>query len=611
MEHCKSQCSYHRYFGNETVSTQKIIDFDVDALEQKYQEERAKRLRTDAVDQYVELEGRFADFDKDPHADPAFKRDAIVEDLDVLIIGGGFAGLMSGVELRKRGVANLRIVEKGADVGGTWYWNRYPGAACDIESYIYLPMLEELDYMPTERYARAPEIFGHCQNIAKKFDLYRGALFQTEVTSTAWDEKRQRWLITTDRGDRIAARFLVSCTGLLSKPKLPGIPGIESFEGHAFHTSRWDYAYTGGSETDTRLTGLADKVVGIIGTGSTGIQAIPPLGVSAKQLYVFQRTPSSIDFRGNHPTDPEWVKTLKPGWQAERIANFDAITLGGNADVDLVKDGWTYIMTVDATGAVPKDPQRAEMAKMEATRRRIDQIVKDPATAEALKPWYHYFCKRPCFHDDYLPTFNRPNVTLVDTKGRGVERITPKGVVVEGKEYPLDCLIFATGFDWLSEYGKQAGLDPIGKRGIRLSEHWADGFRTLYGMQTHGFPNFFLMSLIQSSTSFNYLTIVDIQTKHIAYAIAECLKRDVGEIQPTQEAEDAWVNEVLKSAGDRRAFLEACTPGYYNFEGKRSKAVELNDFYGGSVWLYADLVEDFRAQGELPLSDTAPWVDAV
>ncbi len=595
------------------MNVHEIIDVDIDALERRYQEERAKRLRTDAVDQYVELKGRFANFSDDRYADPAFKRDAIVEDLDVLIIGGGFAGLLSGVELRKRGVENLRIIEKGTDVGGTWYWNRYPGAACDIESYIYMPMLEELGYMPTERYARSPEIFEHCRNIAKKFDLYRSALFQTEATSATWDEKRQRWQITTDRGDQIAARFLVSCTGLLSNPKLPGIPGIESFEGHAFHTSRWDYAYSGGSETDANLTGLADKAVGIIGTGSTGIQAIPLLGASAKQLYVFQRTPSSIDFRGNRPTDPEWVETLKPGWQAERIQNFDAITLGGDADVDLVQDGWTYIVSDAAAGVTDSaaaDPYRAEMAKMEAVRRRIERTVKDPATAEALKPYYHYFCKRPCFHDEYLDTFNRPNVTLVDTKGRGVERISSNGVVVDGREYPLDCLIFATGFDWLAEYGKQAGLDPVGPGGTRLSEHWADGFRTLYGMQTHGFPNFFLMSLIQSSTSFNYLTVVDIQTKHFAYVIAECLHRDIGEIQPTKEAEDQWVGEVLASAGERRAFLEACTPSYYNFEGKRSKAVELNDFYGGSVWHYADLVKAFRTNGELPQSDTAPWVDA-
>jgi cyclohexanone monooxygenase len=589
------------------------IDIDVEALEKRYAEERAKRLRTDANHQYTELKGRFADFGSDPHADPDFQRDPVIRTADVAIIGAGFAGLLTGCKLRQKGVKDIVTIEKGADFGGTWYWNRYPGAACDVESYIYMPMLEELGYVPTERYARAPEIFAHCQNLARRHDLYRDALLQTEVTDARWDEGRQRWIVKTSRGDEVAARFLVSCTGLLSNPKLPGIPGIESFEGHAFHTSRWDYAYSGGSETDLNLTGLADKVVGIIGTGSTGIQAIPPLGKSAKHLYVFQRTPSSIDVRGNRPTDPEWAKSLKPGWQKERIDNFNAITLGGYAEVDLVQDGWTDIVKDIAPPALgegtqidPAELRKAQLRKMEATRQRIENTVQDKATADALKPWYDYFCKRPCFHDDYLPTFNRPNVTLVDTKGKGVERITPKGVVVDGKEIALDCLIFATGFDWLPEYGKQAGVDPVGANGQKLSEHWNTGARTLYGMQTHGFPNFLLMSLIQSGSSFNYLSNVEIQTNHIAYIVKTCIDQGIGSVQPTQAAEEGWVDEVVEAGAGRRAFLESCTPGYYNFEGKRDRSVELNDFYNGSAAYYFERLVAFQANGDLPLSETQP-----
>src|SRR5262245_3901277 len=320
------------------------IEIDVEALKKRYAEERAKRVRGDALGQYQELTGRFAGFDRDPHADPGFTRSALAEDCDVLIVGGGFAGLLSGGRLRERGVASLRIVEKGADFGGTWYWNRYPGAACDIESYIYLPLLEELGYLPTEKYAKGAEIHAHCRRLARHYDLYRAGLFQTEVQSVRWSEERSRWLVSTDRGDAIAARFVISCTGLLSKPKLPGIPGIESFRGHAFHSSRWDYAYTGGDENGAPLTRLADKTVALIGTGSTGIQLVPELGKYAKHLYVFQRTPSSIDERGNRPTDPDWARTLEPGWARQRRQNFTNLTSGIYEPVDLVDDSWTEII---------------------------------------------------------------------------------------------------------------------------------------------------------------------------------------------------------------------------------------------------------------------------
>jgi cyclohexanone monooxygenase len=574
-------------------------DIDLEALNRKYEEERRKRLRDDAINQYQELKGKFAHFDRDPYVEPGFTRPAVREDVNVLIIGGGFGGLLAGARLRQAGLDNIRVIEKGGE-----YWNRYPGIACDVESYVYMPLLEEMGYVPTEKYASGAEIFAYCKQIAERFDLYRAALFQTQVSTVVWDESRQRWIVSTNRDDKISARFVISCTGLLSKPKLPGIPGIETFQGHSFHTSRWDYGYTGGDYRGN-LTGLKDKIVGIIGTGSTGIQVIPHLAQSSKHLYVFQRTPSSIDVRNNRPTDPSWAKTLQPGWQRKRMDNFTLITSGVMQSEDLVDDAWTEIARHCAPptgGEAPADPatlQLAEMKKMELVRQRIERIVKDKATAEALKPYYHYFCKRPGFHDEYLDSFNRPNVTLVDTAGRGVERITPAGAVVAGKEYPLDCLIFATGFDFMTEFTRESGLDIRGRNGLALAEHWADGAHTLYGIHTRGFPNFFLMSLVQAGISINYMHIADVQTQHIAYVISQTLSRGCTTVEPSEAAEKEWVESIVALSGPRRAFLEACIPGYFNYEGKRKKSVELNEPYGGGAIEYIKIIEDWRAEGAL------------
>ncbi len=580
------------------------ITIDVAALNKKYEVEKQKRVRTDAVGQYQELKGKFAHFAEDPYVAPGFTRAPIVEDTDVVIIGGGFAGLLAGAHLRGVGVKGIRVIEKGGDFGGTWYWNRYPGAACDVESYIYMPLLEEMGYIPRDRYAKGPEIFAYCQKLAERYDLYSGAMFQTEATDLTWDDQRARWIVATNRNDKVAARFVISCTGLLSKPKLPGIPGIESFEGHSFHTSRWDFSYTGGNERGG-MTKLADKTVGLIGTGSTGIQCVSPLAASAKQLYVFQRTPSSIDVRNDTPTDPEWAKSLKPGWQRERQDNFTLNTSGVLQKEDLINDGWTDIIrsaTPPIGGDGPVDFEAlalAEMKKMEQVRRRIDSIVKDKATAEALKPYYHYFCKRPGFHDGYLHAFNQPNVTLVDTAGKGVERITPKGVVVAGKEYPLDCLVFATGFDFMMEYTRESGLDITGRGGLRLADYWSKGPRTMYGMHTRNFPNFFLMQLVQSGVGINYVHIADVQTRHIAYVIGECLKRNASTVEPSQKAEDDWVETIVSGSGPRRAFLESCTPGYYNYEGQRKASLELTEPFGGGAIPYIKIIEDWRADGGL------------
>ena len=303
------------------------IDARIAAARERYAEERAKRVKPKGDKQYSHLSGKFADFDTDPYVEPGFTREPIVEEFTAVILGGGFAGMMTAVELTRYGIRDFRIIEKGGDFGGTWYWNRYPGCMCDVESYTYLPLLEETGFMPTEKYASAPEIFRYCQTIGEHFDLYPHAIFQTEVADAAWDEGTGRWTITTSRDDTITTKFFVTAGGILHKAKLPGIAGIEEFEGHAFHTSRWDYGYTGGSPTEP-MDKLADKRVGIVGTGATAVQAIPKLASTAKELFVFQRTPAAVGYRGNGPTDVEWFENLEEGWHNKRVENFTHCVTG-------------------------------------------------------------------------------------------------------------------------------------------------------------------------------------------------------------------------------------------------------------------------------------------
>ena len=586
------------------------LGFDPDALREKYRQERDKRLRPDGNEQYREAKGVFAHFADDPYVEPGFTRAPLRDEVDVAVIGGGFGGLLAGARLRELGVESVRVIEKGGDFGGTWYWNRYPGVACDIESYVYLPLLEELDYVPKEKYSRGAEIFAHCQAIARKYDLYRDACLRTEVEAIRWDEGASRWEITTDRGDAMRARFVCLANGFLQKPKLPGIPGIERFRGHAFHTSRWDYAYTGGDAAGN-LTGLADKRVAIIGTGATAVQCIPHLGASAGHLFVLQRTPSSIDVRANRPTDPEWARSLAPGWHQQRMDNFQILTAGGYQEEDLVNDGWTDIIRKLLSmmlsnekpdlspEAIARTMELADFQKMEEIRARVDSIVTDPATAEALKPWYRQFCKRPCFHDEYLPTFNRPNVTLIDTEGRGVERITETGVVVAGREIEVDCLIFATGFEVGTGYARRAGYELVGSGGQTLTEKWRDGIRTLHGIHIHGFPNCFMMSIAQSGFTVNFPHMIGEQAKHIAYVISSALARNLQRLEVSAEAEAEWVDAVLQHSGMTQEFSQNCTPGYYNNEGRPSDSSRQNGFYFGGPLEFVKLLEDWRADGSL------------
>jgi len=585
------------------------LGFDPEALRAKYRAERDKRVRADGNEQYVEIKGQFAHYLEDPYVEPGFAREPLTDEVDVVVVGGGFGGLLAGARLREAGVNDIRLIEKGGDFGGTWYWNRYPGAACDIESYIYLPLLEEIGYMPVEKYSRAPEILKHSRAIGEKFDLYRGALFQTEVIETRWDEAAARWIVHTNRGDALRARFLVMSNGPLHRPKLPGIPGVEGFKGHSFHTSRWDYEYTGG-DSNGGLTGLKDKVVGIIGTGATAVQCVPHLGEAAKHLYVFQRTPSSIDVRANRPTDPSWAQGLEPGWQQKRMDNFNALVSGGFAEEDLVNDGWTDIignlLVLMRKGAGSQSPevlaetiQLADFQKMESVRARVDAVVQNKATADALKPWYNQFCKRPCFHDEYLDTFNRPNVTLVDTRGHGVDRITEDAIIANGQEFKIDCLIYATGFEVGTSYTRRSGYEVYGRGGQSLTEKWRDGVSTLHGMHARGFPNCLIISNSQSGFTANYPHMLNEQSRHLAYIISEAMDRQARTIEASEEAEAAWVQTIIDSAILRQKFQEECTPGYYNNEGKPSALAARNGFFGRGPIVFAQLLEGWRAKGDL------------
>jgi cyclohexanone monooxygenase len=591
------------------------IDFDPDALLTKYLAERDKRLRDDGIGQYAEAKGEFAHFVDDPYVEPGFTRAPVFDEVEFAVIGGGFGGLLMGARLREAGFASIRMVESAGDFGGTWYWNRYPGAMCDVESYCYLPLLEELGYMPKHKYSFAPEILEHSCAIARHYRLYDDALLQTNVTGLTWDEAAGAWTITTHRGDAFKARYVAMANGPLSRPKLPGIPGIADFAGHTFHTSRWDYGYTGG-DSSGNLTGLADKRVGVIGTGATAIQCVPHLGEWSKALFVFQRTPSSVDVRNNAATDPAWAASLEPGWQKRRQDNFNILVSGGDQDEDLVHDGWTDIFR-NLTGAAIKEAARklgrrltseeraelmvlADYRKMNQVRARVDAIVADPATAAALKPWYRQFCKRPCFHDEYLATFNRPNVTLVDTEGRGVERLTRSAVVAGGREYELDCLIFATGFEVGTAFTRRAGYEIIGREGRSLSDHWRDGLRTLHGLTTHGFPNCFFLGFTQTAITISVPIALDEQARHVTYMVTEAKRRGARVVEPEAAAEDAYVQEVRSLARPGQRFYRECTPGYYNSEGAAgNRQGFFSDMYGAGPQRFFEVLAQWRDSGAL------------
>ena len=574
----------------------------------KYRQERDRRLRGDGEDQYLDVRTDFGAFADDPFIEPGFTRESLRRHHDVIIVGAGFAGLVMAVRLQQAGIDDVAIIDEAGDVGGTWYWNRYPGAQCDIESYCYLPLLEETGFLPQDKYSYQPEIFGHAQRIARHFGLYDNALLQTSVTRMEWDEHGARWRLSTNRDDELTASHIVLALGPGSKPKLPRVPGIDTYRGHMFHTSRWDFEYTGGS-TEGALTKLADKRVGFVGNGSTGVGAMPYIARDAAELVLFQRTPALVLGRNNQKTDPDWAASLQPGWQAARRYNLEDSLLGRRTDEDLVQDGWTTFFPNLQPGTVAEeeyaeldDSVRGELAdlrELNALRARVERVVRDPAVADLLKPWYRARCKRPTFSDTYLEMFNRPNVRLVDvSETKGIERFTPNGVVVGEMEYELDCVVLSTGFEWGTSLDRRMSIPVIGREGVELHDHWRDGFRTFHGHSTTGFPNWFYIGRTQAAISVNYLATIESQVRNVAYVIAEAKRRSASTVEATPKGQAAWLDELRRVTVDNTALLESCTPGYMNNEGKVGKAGGWTfDRYSPGVSAFDELTAIWRASG--------------
>jgi len=534
-----------------------------------------KEARRGAAD-YMAMEGEFSRYLEDVYSEPPVEREALTDACDVLVIGAGFGGLLLWAKLQKAGFTDVRFCEKGGDVGGTWYWNRYPGIACDVESYSYLPLLEETGYFPSMKFASGFEILEYCQLLAERYGFYDRCLFHTTVERTDWDEAAQCWTVQTNRGDRMRARVVVLANGILTTPKLARIEGMSSFKGESFHTSRWNYHVD-----------LAGKRVGIIGTGATAVQVIPELAKVVSELVVFQRTPSTIDVRDQRATKPEEIEAWKqePGWNLARRSRLAKISSGrtalqGNDDflagkVADYKERKTYDRVLS-----PQEMVAAQLDTnfriMEQIRARVDAIVKDPRTAASLKPWYPYGCKRPTFHDEFLPTFNLPHVKLVDTAPRGVQRITERGVVHDGIEYPLDVLIYATGFQWMAT----ASFNMItGRDGRSLRQKWQDeGVRTFLGLHSHGFPNLLIMSGPQGGGGqFNFIMGLESHTDYVVWMLTEMRARGATVVDIQKAPEDAYAQHC-READLMSAPLRDCL-SYYNGEGNAEPGSLA--YYGG------------------------------
>ncbi|MBT5809120.1 MAG: NAD(P)/FAD-dependent oxidoreductase, partial [Rhodospirillaceae bacterium] len=534
-----------------------------------------KEAREGAAD-YMAMEGEFSKYLEDVYSAPPIERDALTDECEILVVGAGFAGLLLWYKLREAGFTDVRFCERGGDVGGTWYWNRYPGIACDVESYSYLPLLEEMGYFPTMKFASGFEILEYCQSIATKYGFYDRCLFHTTVGETTWDEAAGRWTVTTDRGDKMRARYVVLANGILTTPRLARIDGMETYQGDAFHTSRWDYNVD-----------LKDRRVGIIGTGATAVQAIPELAKIVKELYVFQRTPSSIDVRDQRETTQAEIDawSQEPGWsraRRERLATISSgrTALKGNDDFLSGKVSDTKTRKQHTKEISPEELMQKQLNTnfriMEQIRARVDAIVEDPKTAAALKPYYSYGCKRPAFHDEFLPAFNLPHVTLVDTAPLGVREINARGVVHDGVEYPLDVLIYATGFQWMAT----STFDMIiGRGGRTLRQKWqAEGTKTFLGLHSHGFPNLLIMSGPQGGGGqFNFTRGIESHTDYVVWMLTTLRDRGASFLDVKQEPEDEYAAHC-RDVDTRTRPLRDCI-SYYNGEGKAEPGSLA--YYGG------------------------------
>lgn len=591
-----------------------IDQIDVPALRERYRVEREKRLRRDGQAQYIGLsKGHAGDENVDPYR-PLQPRAPIDEAFDVMVLGAGWGGIKASYYLAREGVTDIRNVDTAGDFGGVWYWNQYPGVQCDNDAYCYLPLLEEMGFLPSKKFADGNEIQAYARSIAERFGFADKALFHTQVTSLRWDEAAGRWLIGTNRGDTLRPRFVIVAPGVLNMPKLPAIPGIESFKGKLFHTSRWDYGYTGGSFGNPVLDRLADKRVAIVGTGATAIQAVPVLARYARHLTVIQRTPSTVDERPNPPTDPAWAASLAPGWQKARIANFHrgAQEVFQPGEDDLICDIWTEInrnLAAELAAAGKEVTMEEFMARreemdfrvMERLRARCDELVKDPATAEALKPYYHHLCKRPLSSNDYYPTFNRDNVTLLDVSGTlGIEAMTADGLIANGQEHKVDCVIFASGFEVTSDLDRRWGIPVFeGRDGLSIYDHWRDGPLTFHGITSHGFPNMAFIGYIQGGINSSVTEHFGRQGAHAAWIFAEAMRRGVRVVEPSAAAQDAYVRHYNEIKLDLSAMQARCPPGYFNNEGAANNKWALFPGWGHGWDHFEAMLADWRAAGDM------------
>ncbi|KAI1115877.1 putative cyclohexanone monooxygenase [Nemania sp. NC0429] len=592
----------------------KTFPIDVEGITKRYQAERQKRIRKDGVAQFKQAAASFSRFKADPYAPPVH-REPITSEVKVLIVGAGIGGIVAAVKLLDQGVDDFVMIDKASRFGGTWAWNQFPGAACDVESYLYLPFLEETGYLPKRRFSYSPEILEHFDRIAAKWDLGSKAQLQTEITSMVWDESLRRWHVKTAQGDHFTSQFIVTATGTLHEPKLPGIAGINEFQGDQFHSGRWDYNITGG-DTTGKLHKLADKTVALVGTGATAIQILPHLAQSAKKVLVFQRTPSSVSQRENWETTPEMAASLKPGWQATGMLNLAKVMEGAILDVECTAVEGLHPITRqeivregEAVGVEVKNedlPQLLPLADfrlMQTLRDDIDKRVHDKATAEKLKPWYPFMCKRPAFHNDYIDTFNKPNVELVDTDGQGVSHLTKDAIVANGTEYPVDLIIHSTGFDFIfaHDFERRTGIRLVGSKNQTIDEAWAEkGPSTLYGIYARDFPNMFNIGALQSGVGVTWLHTCQIAGEYIAAVIGKIAQQDEFEVvEPSLEASEEWGKDMEVGADMRLAFMSSCPPGYYNKEGKPEEVSSRCGPYPKGVLAWAKALSDWQEEGNM------------
>jgi cation diffusion facilitator CzcD-associated flavoprotein CzcO len=520
--------------------------------------------------------------------------------VDAVVVGAGFGGLYAHHKLRDIGLA-VQGFEAAGGVGGTWWWNRYPGARCDLESWDYCYSFPEVEqeWTWTERYATQPEILRYIEYVADRYDLRRDIRFDTRVTAATWNEADRRWFVTTDRGDAVSARFLVMATGNLSAAKEPEIGGIDTFAGATYHTGRWPH-------DGVDFTG---KRVGVIGTGSSGIQSIPLIAQQAARVTVFQRTPTFTIPAKNAPLDPAAIADRKARGQEIRehmrtktragviVPMPDASALEVSADArerrfwEAWESGTLYGMTAAYTDLLV-DREANEHAA-EFIRARIRDVVNDPEIAERLSPRDNPFgTKRPCLDTDYYATFNRGNVELVDVRATPIVEVTGAGIRTTSEEYPLDVIVFATGFDAMT--GPLLEPAITGANGVALRDKWATGPRTYLGIAIAGFPNLFLVTGPGSpSVLINMLVAIEQHVDWIADCIAAMRARDIGAIEATVKAEDEWVDHVNEIAG--RTLFPTANSWYMgaNVPGKPRVFMP----YIGGLPAYTRVIESVAADG--------------